>query len=215
MNKQKTLIIQLCMNTITLLGVIFYNWSVFALIYLYWLETLGFVFFNSIKILTAKNHFQNPPHLKMSFIFLLFNVGILLFYLIFIITFIGIVVSGKQEGKSFVTYLCLLDSGFRYTVFSFFSFKFFELAYYYFYKGEYKTASPSHYHSFFNPRIIMIHVVIILGFFTFKYFSENFDNKYGLIGFASVFVILKSIADVVSIYVFNNKVQKNSEFTPL
>lgn len=207
MNKQKTIALQLCMNIITLLGVIFYNWSVFGLIYLYWLETLGYVFLNAIKILTAQNYPKKSPHIKKAFTYLTINIGILFFYLSFIIIFIGFTVAEKQDGVGFIKYLCFLDTAFRYTVFGFFMVKLVELMLNYFFYGVYRTASPNDYFSFFDARTILIHIVIVLGFFTFKFFSERFDTSYGLIGFATVFVVVKSIADVVSIYFFSKEKQ--------
>ena len=41
---QNNALLQLVMNFIPLFGVIFFNWSIFALIYSYWLETLGITF---------------------------------------------------------------------------------------------------------------------------------------------------------------------------
>lgn len=203
MDKQKAITLQVAMNLMTLLGVILFNWSIFALIYLYWLETLGFVFFNSIKILTAQNYPQKSPHIKKTLTYLVFNVGILFFYLIFIVTFLGFMVAEKQEGHLFVRYLCFVDPSFRFTVFIFFVVKLLELIFYFFMSGNYKTASPNRYYSFFNARTIMIHIVIVLGFFTFKFFSEKFNDRYGLIGFATVFVLVKSVVDIVTIYIIS------------
>ncbi len=74
------------MNFVPLLGVIFFNWSIFALIYSYWLETLGITFYNSIMIATAQNSPEKPPHIKKALFYLSFHVGILMFYMLFIIS---------------------------------------------------------------------------------------------------------------------------------
>jgi hypothetical protein len=53
--------LQVVMNIVPLLGVIFYDWSVFALLYAFWLETLGLSFLNSIRILFAKKILEKGP----------------------------------------------------------------------------------------------------------------------------------------------------------
>ena len=211
MNKQKTLVLQLSMNLMTLVGVIYFNWSVFALIYLYWLETLGFVFFNAIKILTAQNDLQKAPHIRKAFLYLRFNVFILFFYLIFIIGFIGLTVATRQEGLHFTSYLYFYDHSFGYTVLCFLLLKLIEFIYYYFMSGAYKSARPDDYISFFNARIIMIHIVIVFGFFAFGYISHEYNSRYGYIGFAAVFVFVKSVIDTVSILYLDKSKQGNGE----
>jgi len=203
MTKKKTLLLQLSMNLITLWGVIYFNWSVFALIYLYWLETVCFVFFNGIKILTAQNDLQKAPHTAKALRYLSFNLFILLFYLIFIVGFIGFSVASKQEGVHFASYLLFYDHSFRYTVLCFFVLKLIELIYFYFLSGIYKTSRPSEFNSFFNIRMILIHIVIVLGFFTFSFISRKLNSHYGIIAFAAVFVIVKSIVDSISILYFD------------
>ncbi len=195
--KQKNVGLQLAMNFIPLFGVIFFNWSIFALIYTYWLETLGITFFNSIMILTAQNSPEKPPHIRKALLYLLFHAGILIFYMIFIITFIGLMVAEKQEGTGFVNYLAFIDRSFRFTILGMFTVQLFALINNYFLSGLYKTFKPDAYYMVFNVRSVMIHLVIILGFFAFNYMSKTTNTRYGIIAFALVFVLIKSIADFV------------------
>lgn len=210
MTNRKKITSQIAMNTIPLLGVIFAQWSIFALIYSYWLETLSIVFFNTIKILTAQKSPQKAPHIKKALFNLMINLGELFFYLIFIVVFIGGIISKKHEGMNFINYLAFIDSNFRYMILSLFIAKFLELIYFYFLNGIYKTTTPDEYCSFFSPRIIVLHVVIVLGYFTFEFFSEQFSDSNGIIAFAVVFVIVKSIADAIMISISKNEAQENS-----
>jgi hypothetical protein len=62
----------------------------------------------------------------------------------------------------------------------------------------------------FDGRIIIIHVVIVLGTFLSIYFSEKLmpgNPKAGNIAFASLFVLLKTIVDVIAY----RKLQRRSE----
>lgn len=205
MNKQKTLILQLGVNLITLMGVIYLNWSVFALIYLYWIETFLFTLVNTIKILTAGGGKTAAPHYRMAFRYFRFNAALLLFYFLFIVFFIGLMVANKQEGTDFTVYLFFKDPSFAMAVISFALIRAAELIVTYFLSGNYRKARPEAYNSFFNVRLILIHIVIVLGTFAFIFFSNRINNYYGIIGFASVFVVVKCIIDFVSIFYLQKK----------
>ena len=183
------------MNIIPFLGVVFFNWSVFALLYAFWLETLGLSFFNSIRICFASKEAWSVTQLKKALQFFIFRIGILLFYVIFLLVFVGIDISGKQGGVNFAMYLLFLDIPFRITIFSFFIVKFLELAYHYFYLGERKTTTPDEYNKFFDSRLIVIHVVIVLGVFAFAFFNEKLGSHTGTVAFTAVFVSVKMLAD--------------------
>jgi hypothetical protein len=197
MAKQNNTAFQLVMNFIPLWGVIFFNWSIFALIYSYWLETLGITFFNSIIILTAQNSPEKPPHIKKALFYLTSHSAILIFYMFFIITFIGLMIAEKQEGTRFVSYLVFIDRSFRYSILGLFIFQIIRLINNYFLSGAYKTFKPDGYYMVFNVRSVMIHLVIILGFFAFSYTSSMINTRNGIIAFALVFVLIKSVADFV------------------
>jgi hypothetical protein len=83
MIKETNVVLQIFRNLIPLCGVIFFNGSIFALFYSYWLETLGITFCNSIMILTAQNSFDKPPHIKKALFYLIFHAGILILYAIY------------------------------------------------------------------------------------------------------------------------------------
>ncbi len=125
MTNRKKITSQIVMNTIPLLGVIFAQWSIFALIYSYWLETLSIVFFNTIKILTAQKSSQKAPHIKKALFNLMINLGELFFYLIFIVVFIGGIISTKHEGMNFINYLAFIDNNFKIMIFGLFTAKLF------------------------------------------------------------------------------------------
>ncbi|MEY3236715.1 MAG: hypothetical protein RI883_816 [Bacteroidota bacterium] len=188
-------VLQFVMNIIPFLGVVFFNWSVFALLYSFWLETLGLSFFNAIRIAFAAKDSEPTINFGKAFRFFILRVGILLFYMIFLLVFVGIDISGKQGGVSFAMYLMFIDIPFRITILSFFFIKFLELIYRYFYLGERKTTSSEDYNKFFDTRLIVIHVVIVLGVFAFKFFNEKLGTHTGIVAFAAVFVLVKMLAD--------------------
>lgn len=188
-------VLQFVMNIIPFLGVVFFNWSVFALLYSFWLETLGLSFFDAIRIAFAAKKPESSFHFTKAFRFFILRVGILLFYMIFLLVFVGIDISGKQGGVNFAMYLLLLEIPFRITILTFFSIKFLELIYRYFYLGERNTKSVDDYNKFFDSRLVIIHVVIVLGVFAFKFFNEKLGTHTGVVAFAAVFVLVKMLSD--------------------
>lgn len=190
--------LQVVMNIVPLLGVIYYDWSVFALLYAFWLETLGLSFLNAIRILFAKKSTEKGPFVGKALRFLVVSIFILLFYMLFMIVFVGFQISDKQEGVNFINYLMLLQPTFRLTIMVFFSIKLIELIYYYFIKNQRDTTRPTDFHPLLDSRIFVIHIVIVLGVFASQFFSEKLGNHSGVIAFACVFVLVKTIGDIVA-----------------
>jgi len=212
MFKYKDTLLQLTLNIVPLLGVIFFDWSVFALIYSYWLETLGITLITSIKILTARQSDKKPPHVLKALLYLVLNTGLLVFYLLFIFVFIGVMISNKQPAAvPFSQYLLLVEPSFRYSMLSLLGIKLVEFVVVYFYGKAYETTSPKDFIAFLNPRTIIIHLVIVLGVFAYQYTSQATNNRIGVIAFAAAFVVIKSLVDAISYYFATIKRQTPTE----
>ncbi len=195
--QRSSFLLQFGLNLIPLFGVAFLNWSAFALFYAYWLETFAISFLNAVRIVTAQQGhilFRIGTAIK----FLLIQTGLLLFYLIFIIAFIGFNMSTTENRINFLNYFTLSDINFRIAMFSIFTVKLAELLLQYFLSREYKIAAPKQFYYFINGRIIMIHFVIVLGFFAFKFLNEAINNHAGVFVFTLVFVFAKMFIDYFS-----------------
>lgn len=197
-------VLQLIMNIVPFLGVVFFDWSVFALIYAFWLETLAISLFDSIKITFAQNTPSPSLNILKACRYLFIRLFILLFFMLFMVVFIGIKMTSTQEGGNFAADLLMLDWSFRFTMILFFVIKLAELIYNYFYLNERKQESPDKYLGLFDGRIIIIHVVIVLGVFAHQFFSEHLNNHAGVVAFAGVFVLVKMLSEYVS-NTFGNK----------
>jgi hypothetical protein len=203
---------QVIMNLIPLLGVIFYDWSVFALIYAFWLETLGLSFINALQILFAQKSEQKGPFIGKALRFMVVRIFILLFYLLFMIVFVGLQISDKQEDVvHFAMYLLLIQPTFRLTIGVFFAIKLIEFVYYYFIKNQRGHTSPNDFSALLEGRIIVIHVVIVLGVFASQFFSEKLGNHSGVIAFATVFVLVKMLGDYVSMRIGKIKIPEKND----
>lgn len=166
--------------------------------YFFWLETLGLSFFNSLKIFFAEGSKESGPRFQKAISYLYFRIFILGFYLIFILVFIGIMIAGKQgEGHEWVLYFLLIEPSFKISVGSLFLIKLVEFIYFYFVKNEKEMTSPDKDRGIFDERLIVIHVVLVGGFFIFKYARDIFGDKTGLFLFATCFVVVKSFAEFI------------------
>ncbi|MES2798820.1 MAG: DUF6498-containing protein [Bacteroidota bacterium] len=189
---------QLILNLVSLFGVIFFDWNVFSLFYFFFLETVALSFFDGLKIAFAQGDEEQGPHFMKGIRFLLRRSLILAFYLIFILTFVGVLMSSKQgKGYEWLHYFLLIEPTFRFTVLSLVVVKSVEFFYFYFYLNERKYVHSESLNKLIDSRIIVIHVVIVLGAFSFQFFENKFGIQYGIISFATVFVLLKIGADVM------------------
>ena len=189
-------LMQFAMNLVPLFGVIFFDWNVFALIYVFWLETLALSFFDGLGILLAQGGSVSGPHVTKAFRYFLFRFFILCFYMIFILVFIGLMVADKQgDGYEWIRYLTLMEPSFRLTVMSFFVIKLIEFIWIYIALDQRKTADPEKIAGLFDARIIVIHSALVLGFFAFDYFSQKWGVRSGLIAFTLIFTVLKVLVD--------------------
>lgn len=184
------------MNFIPLLGVIFFDWNVFALIYIFWLETLAMTFFDTLKIFTSSHNTDFSKKLSMGLSFFFIRFFILMFYMIFILAFIGIMMSSKQNnGYEWVLYLVLAVPRFKITIISFFLIKLYEYIVYYLNNENNRSEDPIKYNNVLDGRVLVIHIVIILGFFAFQFFDEKSMTKIGFVAFTTIFIAFKMLLD--------------------
>lgn len=115
-------------------------------------------------------------------------------------------VAEKQKGAGFVRYYEFVDKSFRFTILGLWMFQIVGLINTYFLLGLYKTFKPDRYYMIFNVSSVVIHPVIILGFFTFSYTSKMINTRYAIIAFALVFVLIKSSADFMIMRFRKNEV---------
>lgn len=204
-------------NLLPLIGVIYYDISFFALIYLYWWETVIISIFQFIKMGSAKKQTEPDPGFTingkpltinqvnskryMRAMFVIIRLIMLFFYLIFIIIFIGILSSVKEgDMLGFAEALVFAEP---WVLASFLAFIFTHLVEYITWMREetYKTTSLRELSSPFDSRILVIHVVIVLGTFSAMFASEKLfpeTPNAGSIAYACIFVLLKVIVDIIA-----------------
>ena len=194
-------------NSLILYGAIVNQWPIFLVIYGFWLETIIISIFETLKILFAKGENSKPPNMALATQYLLIKFGMLLFYLIFIVVFIGLLHSSKTDSIKILNAVYFRDKFFNAALLSMILGGL--LNFIVIYWMELRTNfGAKHFFNFLDARTLTIHLVIVIGTFALEFadknllFNENLDKKYV---FLSIFILVKTIADLVSIQFSNNE----------
>lgn len=194
-------------NSLILYGAIVNQWPIFLVIYGFWLETIIISIFETLKILFAKGENSKPPNITLATQHLLIKFGMLLFYLIFIVVFIGLLHSSKTDSIKILNAVYFRDKFFNAALLSMILGGL--LNFIVIYWMELRTNfGAKHFFNFLDARTLTIHLVIVIGTFALEFadknllFNENLDKKYV---FLSIFILVKTIADLVSIQFSNNE----------
>ena len=205
-NKQKVLLpVILISNLMPLYGVIQYGWTIFTVVYIYWFELLIVSFFQFLKILLAEGNTKISIFTKffIAIRFLLLRIGIFIFYLIFIVVFLGILpnVNNKDNEnlKQMSNAIFLQSDFFRFTILSFIFYNFLDFLFSFIINNQYKTALPNNFNIFLDIRIIVVHIVVILGTFLYEGITNflHLNHKIAMIACVSLFIVVKLIADII------------------
>jgi hypothetical protein len=78
-------------------------------------------------------------------------------------------------------------------------------------KNEREISTPKQHSSCFDVRLIVIHLVLIGGFFAFDYFSKKLGNYMVLVAFAFVFVTVKSFIDYFANGDYSIKIKRKND----
>jgi hypothetical protein len=188
-------------NLFPLFGVIYYNWTIFSIVYIYWVELIIISTFQLFKILLASGDNEIPfsSRLSMAFKFFAFRTGIFFFYLTFIVTFLGFLISSNdKEGRmDVITTLAFQNEFFKVAVLSFIVYNLLEFVVLFIINRKYQTSGPKEYYQIFDARIIVVHIVVILVTFLYQFLLEKNDtsHKTAMVACVSLFILVKSVAD--------------------
>jgi len=169
-----TVLFLIAVNAIPLLGVLFFGWSLFSIMFLYWLENGIIGFFNIFKIagasapasgsfrFTVAGRPVSSPGKALVIAFFAVHYGIFwTVHGVFVFVFFGLVFSGSSGGfepvgVAVAAGALFLSHGVSYFV-NFLG------------KGEYLTVSPDQQMLEPYPRVVALHVTILAGGFLAGY----------------------------------------------
>lgn len=205
--KNKNVILPLIIfsNLFPLYGVINYNWTIFSVVYIYWIELLIISSFQLFKIMLAKGdeHATFFSKLSLAIRFFIFRTGIFFFYLIFIVTFLGLMASatddGGKSGIAMFEVIFFKGTFYRITILSFVLYNLVEFLVLFILNGAYKKARPEDNYQILDVHILVVHIVVVLGTFLYKAVSEelHWNHKSSMIACVGLFVFIKIIADII------------------
>lgn len=189
-------------NLMPLYGVIHWNWTFFSVVYLYWLELIIISTFQLLKILFAQG--GDISILSKIFIgikFFILRTIIFFFYIIFIVTFLGLM-QNKGDTSTYISMadaLLLRNNFFKINFFGFFLYNLLSFFFTYILNKEYKQKLASDYFNFFDIHIFVVHIVVVLGTFVYMGVTENlhWKHKSAVIACVSLFVVVKLIAEFI------------------
>ena len=133
-------------NLFPLYGVLKFNWTIFSVVYIFWLEMLIVSTFLLLKILFSQgdSNATFTSKLILATKFFVFRTGIFFFYLLFIVVFLGFLVTGKEDFKNagiFQT-MTLQDPFYKITLLNFVAFNLLEFLVQFLAIGDYKKSKP-------------------------------------------------------------------------
>ncbi|GDX52959.1 hypothetical protein LBMAG27_20060 [Bacteroidota bacterium] len=189
------------------------GWTVFMFFYLYWLETVILSFYTSLKIISASGYTENevsPSLFKKSMTAIKFFIArslLLCFYLLFLVVFIGFMGEDKDAMFKSVLAVVFRDETFNIAVAGFILSHGFEYLFNYLLTNENKKMRADGYTLFFDARIIVIHVSIVLSAFVITWSPENqiAGHAVGSYLALAIFIVIKTIVDVFHFVSKNNK----------
>ena len=210
-NKSVYILILLATNFLPLYFYATGGWSVFMFFYLYWLETLILSFYSSLKIIYASGYAENEtePTLFKKIItaikFFIARFLLLCFYLMFLVVFIGFMGEDKDAMLKSLLAVVFRDETFNIALAGFILSHGFEFLFNYLLTDENKKMRADGYTLFFDARIIVIHVSIVLSAFAITAFSDNHiaGHTVGSYLALTIFIIIKMIVDVFHLTTLN------------
>ena len=211
-----TLLFIILANAVPVYGAFTGKLFFFQLLYLYWFESILLIFFDDIRLAVARGEelegglvklmgrFTNKTGpvtvwrkiemiLKQTIVRLL----LLAFYLIFIIAFIALQVTGPEHHRDMLDTILFRNAYFNSALWIFVISMTVQLLGSFLFNGAYKRASPYNYYNFLDGRTLLIHVMTVLMVFVHQYFFEHkaYAAK-GEIAYIAIFSLGKTLLDV-------------------
>lgn len=190
-------------NLMAIVGYWYFNWPMVSIVYLYWVEGVIGVFFSGFKMMLAQGDEQiqgqklsNGFKWMMVFKISLVKLAVYLFYWIFILVFVGI----KQDSSNGISNMMIIffnNKEFNLLVLAFIIHQCVDVFFNFYYNQEYKKRSSDYFKAVFDARIIVIHVMIVLGVFASEFLSKykHVNEKLPGLAFVVILVSLKLVAE--------------------
>ncbi len=198
-------------NLLPLIGFLFFHWSMFAIIYLYWVQGIFVALSDSIKIVMSRGINEagvvesKNKRISSAVKFFCLRLGIFFFYWIFLLAFVARAGDTANHAVVVQNYVIIffMDKSFNQVLLATFIAEAIAFLGTFIATEDYKTDLPSKYKLFFDARTIIMHIVIVLGTFGSQFFESMLPvSKTPGFSYVILLVILKMI---VELYFSRNK----------
>jgi hypothetical protein len=225
-NKNNSIIEKICwlfINLLPLYGVWTQGWTFFLVMYIFWFEMLIVTFFNTFKILLSQGHTLQEGVLRGEAValtsrfgeglkYLIVRMMIFLFYMIFIIVFVGLGVGTHSSIKDasvrdMATALYFSNGTFNLAIISFFSMNLYQFLKKFVLNQRFLVSQPEEFSAYFDYRMITVHVTLVLGVFLGKFLVARFGSQSPLVMplVVTFFVIVKIVFENIAQYLASDK----------
>ena len=186
-------------NLFPLYGVMREGWPFFLVLYIFWFEMLIVTFFEELKMFFSKSGEKGWDKIKTMFSFAIIRLGIFCFYMIFIVVFIGLIASGKEQHMTVFLAIAFRNTIFNIAILNYVAYNILDFIFNFLLNKKYLSSKPSDHYNILDGRQIVVHVVVVLGAFLSTYILKKSGNNYYYTNLALValFILAKTIADFV------------------
>ncbi len=203
-------------NLFPLYGVINYNWTIFSVVYIYWIELLIITFFKLLRIFIAKGDIHSTffSKLGLGIKFLVVRLGLFFFYLLFIVVFLGFLASEKSDMIPMVEVIFFKGTFYKITMLSFMLYNLLDFVVHFILNGEYLKSKPDDNFQILDAHVIVVHIVVVLGTFLYKGVNEtlHWNHKNTMIACVGLFVAVKILADIIKFGLTRDTPEEQEKF---
>ena len=212
-----TLLFIILANAVPVYGAFTGRLFFFQLLYLYWFESILLIVFDDIRIAVAcgedmdgglvkilgkftnkTGHVTGWRKIEMIVKQTIGRMLLLGFYLIFIIAFIALQVTGPEHHRDMLDTVLFRNTYFNSSLGIFLVSMMVQLLGSFLLNGAYRHFSPYNYYAFVDGRTILIHVMTVIMVFVHQFFFEHktYAAK-GEIAYIAIFSLGKTLVDVI------------------
>jgi hypothetical protein len=204
----------IALNLLPVAGLLWWGWTPFSVFYLFWIETLIVAFFNFLKIIICRGdeydvkiekgnskfgslHVNYASHFGKAIRYLMVRIFIFCFYLIFIVTFIGIISSSSQDRHVNFEIGFFQNRSFNFALLGFVIAQALQFIFDFILNNEYQHTHSSDFASIFDGRQVVIHVAVVLGGVIGGFAGEHIGRGWLSVIVILIFCLVKTIYEVV------------------
>ena len=188
-------------NLFPLYGVMRDGWPFFLILYIFWFEMLIITVFEELKMYFSKEGEKGWDKFRKMFSYALIRLGIFCFYMIFIVVFVGLMGSSKDQLMTIFLAMAFRNTIFNIAILNFVAYNFLDFLFNFILNKKYVSSKTSDHYNILDGRQIVVHVVVVLGVFLSNYILKQSGNNYYYSNLALVvlFILIKTGADFFSL----------------